>query len=205
MIGIVYSGLGNVAAVANILRRVGADSVFVSAPADLSGIDALVLPGVGAFDAGMTALSNSNLVEPIRDHANQGKPVLGICLGMQLLSAGSSEGTLPGLGLIDAHFERFDPAESRVPYIGWNDVHVTNQADWFGQEIDPRFYFTHSYYAQKCADSVEVLATAENGFDYVCAYRTGNVMGVQFHPEKSHRYGYDFFTSFVEWTCTDPA
>lgn len=197
MIAIADAGLGNIASVANMLRRLGFDPVICSAAEEAVGCDRLIVPGVGAFDAGMAGLRSGGWVELLRD-LSPTQSVLGICLGMQLLSNGSDEGTEAGLGLIPAHFRQFDSAEVTVPHMGWNEIEIIHPSSLLPATPESqRFYFTHSYTAV-CDDPDDVLATAAHGGSFVAAYGRGNVYGVQFHPEKSHRFGMALLRRFVE-------
>lgn len=204
MIVVVDTGLGNVASVANMLSHIGVDSRVASEP-DTSRIESgYLLPGVGAFDTGMRRLADSGWFEFLQwlpaEH-----PLLGICLGMQLLSRGSEEGTLPGLARVDAEFRHFDSAAQRVPHMGWNVVRPVGVSPLFdvGEE-QQRFYFTHSYFAV-CDDVRDIVATCYYGDDFVAAYRSGGTWGVQFHPEKSHRFGMALLERWTGWACSETA
>jgi glutamine amidotransferase len=201
MIVIVDYGTGNLASVRNMIRKVGGDAVISSQPADIASAVKLVLPGVGAFDYGMGKLHELELVAPLRERAQTGVPLLGICLGMQLLSNGSDEGEAPGLGLIPARFRRFIPnkeARLRVPHVGWNTVDVLRENPILPLlEEEQRFYFVHSYYAE-CEHQDDRIATTTYDVDFTSAYGRGNVLGCQFHPEKSHRFGMALMKRFLE-------
>jgi glutamine amidotransferase len=188
---------GNIASVLNMIRKAGGDAVVSGRPEDVERASKLVLPGVGSFDYGMTHLHAKALPQAIKARVAAGVPLLGICLGMQLLGTQSEEGVLPGLGLIDAAFRRFSNAGLRVPHVGWNTVQVVKEnplMDKAGEEC--RYYFVHSYYA-RCQDHGDVLATTDYGAPFVSAYSRANVFGVQFHPEKSHRFGLDLMKRFL--------
>ena len=189
---IVDSGLGNIASVANMIRWEGGNAIVSSRPEDLRAAEKLVLPGVGAFDHGMQQLHGLGLADAILARAGEGAPILGICLGMQLLGTASEEGVAPGLGLVQVRFRRFSPPEGmslRIPHVGWNQVEVVRENDLIDVADDEqRFYFTHSYHAE-CSDSQDVVAMTRYGYDFPAAFARGNVYGVQFHPEKSHRFG----------------
>lgn len=204
MIVIVDSGLGNVGSILNMLKKAGAQAVVSSDAATLRQADKLILPGVGAFDNGMRQLAARGLVEPLcQSVLGAGVPLLGICLGMQLLTVGSEEGNLPGLGWLDATTKRFSfqsegatPA-LRVPHMGWSEVVVEGEPALFdGLAEDARFYFVHSYYVE-CHDSCRVLARATYGHDFTAAVAKGNILGVQFHPEKSHKFGMRLLANFA--------
>jgi glutamine amidotransferase len=158
----------------------------------------VLLPGVGAFDYGMARLSEPGFDEAVRSFAKSGRPLLGICLGMQLLLDGSEEGRSPGLGLIPGRSVRFDPsAGMRVPHMGWNAV-TPARADSFisGVPDDNRFYFVHSYHVVP-DDPASVLATSEYGNEFASMIRVDNVMGAQYHPEKSHAFGMTVLKNFA--------
>jgi len=193
-VAVIDSGLGNSRAVLNMIRRAGGAPRLARTPLDFGDAGLIVLPGVGAFDAGMRALSSRGLGEAILERASTGTRVLGICLGMQLLSNGSAEGSLPGLGLVNARFESLSMIGApRVPHVGWNRVYATGPSALFSSTDQiQRFYFSHSYFAQ--VDSgVQVLAKVGFGQDFICAYGDGPAIGVQFHPEKSHKFGLQMF------------
>jgi glutamine amidotransferase len=198
MIGIVDSGCGNIASVANMLKRVGLRSLTSGEPAELASASRLILPGVGSFDHGMSQLRVRGLDAFLRDQAAAGKPVLGICLGMQLLAGGSEEGDAPGLGLVDG-FVRHLAEQKRmglpVPHVGWNDVDFLPGNAFYAPEGPQRFYFTHSYQFIVREKSTRV-ATTRYGTEVTAAVARGHVAGVQFHPEKSHRYGMSLLAAF---------
>jgi glutamine amidotransferase len=193
MMGLVVldCGIGNVGAVRSMYRRLGVDAVLVDAPRPLERGDMLILPGVGSFDVGARALKQNGFVEFIHDAVGEGHPLLGICLGMQLLCRGSEEGTLPGLGIIPADVVRLDPGPERVriPHMGWNIVEpIRNNPLLPINSEQQRFYFTHSFRV-RCDSDDHVWATTNYGTVFPSSIGNGNVMGVQFHPEKSHRFG----------------
>lgn len=201
MIAIIDYGLGNLGSIANMLKVIGEKSVITSEADKIKGADKLILPGVGAFDAGMSHLNESGLVDVIKKEAASGKPMLGICLGMQLLGLSSEEGELSGLGLIDFSCKRFDIPEEmglKVPHMGWDVVDFKKQAALLdGIEGRQRYYFVHSYHAL-CQHPEDVMMTCDYGYEFACAVNKGNVYGVQFHPEKSHDFGMRLFENFVK-------
>ncbi len=204
-IAVIDCGLGNVAAVANMLRRAGAAPIVTADAAVVAGSPAVVLPGVGSYDAGVSRLRSTGMWDALLEYATSARPMLGVCLGIQLLAKGSDEGTTPGLGLVDAHFRRFSAAGLTVPHTGWNTVSVPRTSVLFDAE-DPaerRFYFVHSYYAVP-GPAVEVLAVASYDGDFPCAYRQGSLFGVQFHPEKSHRFGLALMQRFIRHVASGP-
>lgn len=200
MIGIVNYGLGNLKAFANIYKSLNIPFTIASRAADLAGLTKLILPGVGAFDQAMERLEQSGMRECL-DESVLGKklPVLGICVGMQILTHRSEEGVLPGLKWIDGDTQKFSAHEAmQIPHMGWNDVKPLGQGALFkGLNADSRFYFLHSYYV-RCHKPENVLAVTSYGGDFACAVHHDNIYGVQFHPEKSHRYGIQLLKNFAE-------
>lgn len=204
MIGILEYGMGNVGSIKNMLNRISVASKLVSDPTLLANFDRLILPGVGAFDAGMTRLVQSGFRSKLDELAQQGMPILGICLGMQLLGRGSEEGRLPGLGWIEADVVRFkvDAASAthrlKVPHMGWNVVNPISEPQLFqGLVIEPRFYFVHSFH-MVCDDPSDVIASVDYGGLVTAAVRHGNIQGAQFHPEKSHKFGMKLLENFAK-------
>lgn len=201
MIVIVDYEVGNVASVLNMIKKAGGQAIVSGSQEDISRATKLVLPGVGAFDHGMQHLNDKGLPSLLKERASAGVPLMGICLGMQLLGLGSEEGEMSGLGLLPARFKRFDfdPAGAlRVPHVGWNTIEINKPNPLIvddGQEN--RFYFVHSYHAV-CDEAADVLATCDYGYGFPAAYSRENVYGFQFHPEKSHRFGLDLFCRFLE-------
>lgn len=202
MIVIVDYGAGNLASVRNMIRKVGGDAIISNKADDIAAATKILLPGVGAFDYGMRKLHEIGLVCSLRERAGAGIPLLGICLGMQLLSQGSEEGREPGLGLIAARFVKFIPnraARLRVPHVGWNTIKIIKDNALLPKTIEEqRFYFVHSYYAQ-CDSDVDKIAVTDYGGEFVSAYSHGNVFGCQFHPEKSHKFGMALMKRFLEF------
>lgn len=197
---IIDCGIGNTASVANMFRRVGHE-VLVSADTDeVLSADKLVLPGVGAFDYAMHQLDKLGLAAAIGEVAEKATPILGICLGMQLLFERSEEGQLPGLGLVPGYVKRFsfEDDKLKIPHMGWNIVCPTRNSSLFtDNEQELRFYHVHSYHAV-CESNDDVTAVTHYGYDFTSAIERNNVMGVQFHPEKSHRFGMDLIKEFTE-------
>lgn len=201
MVGIINYGLGNLGSIKNMLKAIGEKSVISSNPDVLDTCDRYILPGVGAFDAGMSKLNELGLVDYIKKVAQvEKKPILGICLGMQLLGRKSEEGKLDGLGLIpfDNIKFRLDNTELRVPHMGWDIVEL-NQDNSLLKNLEgvQRYYFVHSFHAQ-CDFDGNVLMTCEYGYKFAASVIKENIMGVQFHPEKSHDFGMALLRNFVK-------
>lgn len=202
MIVIIDYGLGNVLAFANVYKKLNIQARVARSVADLAGATRVILPGVGAFDHAMECLDQSGMREALTDLViHQGVPVLGICVGMQILANFSDEGQLPGLGWVPGRVRKFDVAtlsqKTRLPHMGWNDVRPVRPDGLFaGLENDARFYFLHSYYFV-CEQNDEVLATTDYGPSFSSAVSLGNVYGVQFHPEKSHHFGTRLLQNFA--------
>lgn len=205
MIAIIDYQMGNLGSIRNMLKKVGAPATVTSDLDEIAAAEKLVLPGVGAFDVGMTHLREMGLVDLLgRRVVRDGVPILAICLGMQLLTERSEEGRLPGLGWLEAETVRFriDARTSglKVPHMGWNSIRLRREDPLFKDlEPDAGFYFVHSYHLL-CRCDEDVLAETHHGYDFVCAVRRGNIMGTQFHPEKSHRYGMRVLSNFAEST-----
>lgn len=202
MIAIVDYGSGNVGAIMNIFRQRKIPHVLTNDPGELRAADRYVLPGVGAFDPTMSHLVQSGIVDLLNEEVlGKGKKALGVCVGMHLLSEGSEEGELPGLGWIKGKVRRIDAARlnsvPKLPHMGWNSVDVAEEASLFdGVDRDRGFYFLHSYYFD-AAEPDEVAARVSYGADLPCAVERDNVFGVQFHPEKSHSNGTRLFENFA--------
>lgn len=200
MIVIIDYGIGNLASVLNMFKKIGVSDVCISGQTDvIEKADKLLLPGVGAFDAGMNHLEQSNLIPVLNKKVLEEKvPLLGICLGMQLLTKRSEEGKKEGLGYIDGETLRFnlDPAlKLKVPHMGWNYVQVKRPNPLIDTERRNRFYFVHSYYV-KCFDETQSLATCHYGQDFTCMVNKDNIFGAQFHPEKSLKFGMNILENF---------
>jgi len=203
MIHIIDYGLGNLQAFANMYKRLGFDTTRATCAADLDGATRIILPGVGAFDHAMELLDASGM-RPALEHLVKERqvPVLGICVGMQILASSSEEGKSAGLGWIPGRVRSFrstaESAQLPMPHMGWNDVVPAVQTPLFkGLETDSRFYFLHSYYFD-CDSQDNALARTAYGHNFSCAVAAGNVYGVQFHPEKSHHYGAALLKNFAE-------
>lgn len=201
MVGIINYGLGNLGSIQNMLKAIGEKSLVSEKIEELNECDRYILPGVGAFDAGMAKLNESKLIDFIKEKALvEHKPLLGICLGMQLLGRKSEEGSLLGLGLIPFESIRFrlDDSNLKVPHMGWDVVEFKQESpllkDLNGTQ---RYYFVHSYHAL-CDKQENVLMTCDYGYEFAAAVVKDNIIGVQFHPEKSHDFGMALLNNFVK-------
>ena len=195
MIGIVDYGMGNLRNVLRACREIGAEAVVSSDSAILSKGDAMILPGVGAFGEAMRRIESLGLKKVILDHAKKGKPLLGICLGMQILYAESEESSgVNGFGLVTGRVKRFT-GPLKVPHIGWNDVQPAGTSYLFdGVQSSDVFYFDHSYYVE-CTP--ETTAITSYGTEFASSMKSGNISGVQFHPEKSQTAGLELLRRFA--------
>jgi len=187
-----------------MLNRVGCGDTIISGDAkDIEQASKLILPGVGHFDYGMNHLNESGLVNILTKKVLQDRtPLLGICLGAQLLTKGSDEGILNGLGWIDAKTVKFEQEklsrELKIPHMGWSDVSFRNKAPLFDDmPEDPRFYFVHSYHMQ-CKDKSDIAVTTSYGYEFTAGFIKDNIIGMQFHPEKSHKYGMQLLRNFIK-------
>lgn len=200
---IVDYGLGNLASVENMVRKAGGDCIISSSPEEVASASRLILPGVGHFAKGMEQLRQRGLQEAL-DQAvlRDGKPILGICLGMQLMARSSEEGHATGLGWFKADVVRFAQermAGAKVPHMGWSEVTVKKDHPVLPMDgLEERFYFVHAYH-MVCEEPSDVLALCEHGYPFVCAVARQNIVGVQFHPEKSHRFGMALMERFMQW------
>jgi glutamine amidotransferase len=203
MIAIVNYGLGNIQAIANIYKRLNIPARIAASAQEIAEAQKIILPGVGAFDWAMTRLDQSGMRGCLDDLVlAKGRPVLGICVGMQMMAKRSDEGVMEGLGWIDAEVKKFDKAsfiqKTHLPQMGWNDVSPRRNGGLFrGLESNARFYFLHSYYVAPRQEG-DVLAITDYNGPYASSVRSGNVFGVQFHPEKSHHWGIQLLKNFAE-------
>lgn len=202
MIAIVDYGMGNLASILNMCRHLGIAAQITKDPETLARAEKLILPGVGAFDAGMEQLEASGLLPLLNEQVlERSTPVLGICLGMQLLARRSEEGVRPGLGWIAADVVRFKSAPPgqpplQVPHMGWSHLVARSNARLLtGLKAESRFYFVHSYH-MVCDNPDDVAATTDHGGAITAAVERGHIFGTQFHPEKSHRFGMQLLRNF---------
>jgi len=202
MIVIVDYGMGNLGSILNMLKKIGSEAAISSRVEDIERAERLILPGVGAFDHGMERIGSLGLLPILNETVIIRKtPVLGICLGMQLLTKKSEEGRLPGLGWLDAETVRFKFSNGsggiRIPHMGWNTIQAERPSPLL-TELDQgsRFYFVHSYHLV-CHQKEHCLAVTPYGYDFTSVIQKGNIYGTQFHPEKSHRYGMKVLENFI--------
>lgn len=203
MITVIDYGIGNLGSIANMLKKIGTEAVVSSELTVINRADKLILPGVGAFDNGMKNLAERGLIPLLNTKVLRDKtPILGLCLGMQLFTQRSEEGELPGLRWLEAQTVCFElnqqHAHLKIPHMGWNTLQVCQPHPIFADmEADMRFYFVHSYHVV-CAEVRTVLAQTHHGYDFASAVAKENIVGVQFHPEKSHKFGMKLLRNFAE-------
>lgn len=202
MISILDYGLGNFNSIIRIIEKVGGRAQRISLPQEIIGAEKLILPGVGHFDRGMSQIRERGLLDPLRETVlERGTPLLGICLGMQLLCAGSEEGTLPGLRFVDADVSKFQALQGqnlKIPHMGWNTIRVTRANPLIEASCEEqRYYFVHSYHVVPRVPDL-AIAIATHGVEFCAAFQSRTIFGVQFHPEKSHRFGMALMKRFVD-------
>lgn len=200
MIAIIDYGFGNTGSILNMLKKIGYDGIITKDLDEMKKADKLILPGVGSFDHGMQALRNLDLEKPLGEMVLiDKKPILGICLGMQLMTNSSEEGKAKGLGWMDASTVKFQVTSEheRIPHMGWNEVEVMKNSP-LCENFDAtyRYYFVHSYYI-KCNNKADVLLETEYIHRFTSAFQKDNIFGVQFHPEKSHKFGMKLLRNFA--------
>lgn len=202
IIGVLDYGIGNIGSLLNMFRKLDLDARVVCFPDDMDKCSRLVLPGVGAFDQAMNELTSREMVDPLEQYIQSGNPLLGICLGMQLLVESSAEGQLSGLGYIKGSCRRLAPPAElgmRVPHMGWNCVEPNQDSSLFaGLDDLKRFYFAHSYYVE-CRSASNVLAWTSYSGEFASMIIQDNIVGVQFHPEKSHVFGMALLENWSRW------
>ena len=202
MITIIDYGLGNIRAFTNVYERLNIKTKLAHTADDLKDAKKIILPGVGSFDHAITLLNNSGMRDALDKLVMENKvPVVGICLGMQIMAKSSDEGKLSGLGWIDGAVKLFDSStisyKTHFPHMGWNSIQPLKKSEILaGMDSETRFYFLHSYYLV-CHNQVDVLATTDYGITYASAVSKENIFGIQFHPEKSHSNGVQLLKNFA--------
>lgn len=198
MIGVVDYGLGNLKAFLNIYEKLNIPCQLIQKPSDFEQISNIILPGVGSFDAAMQALKSSGLYEKLNEQVLEiNKPVLGVCVGMQIMAKASEEGQESGLAWIDAKVKKLDAVNYPLPHMGWNNLSIKKNSLLLNSIQDPDFYFLHSYYVE-CNDQSIVLAQANYPNSFCAMLNKSNIYGIQCHPEKSHEAGISVLKNFAE-------
>jgi glutamine amidotransferase len=202
MITIIDYNAGNIVSIKNMLNRLGLESKVSSDINDIVRAEKLILPGVGHFDYGMKNLIDSGLASVLSERVLERKvPILGICLGAQLFTNHSEEGVLPGLGWFPSSKTvkfKISGEKLKIPHMGWADVQIEKESRLFkGMDKEQRFYFVHSYHLE-CSNNADILASAKHGIKFAAALEHKNIVGVQFHPEKSHKFGMHLLRNFIE-------
>jgi imidazole glycerol-phosphate synthase subunit HisH len=203
MITIIDYGVGNIFAFQNVYKRLNIPTRIAKTVNDLENVDKLILPGVGHFDFAMSQLNNSGMRERLDELVViEKKPIIGICVGMQIMAKKSDEGTFTGLGWIEGDVKKFDAStikfHTKLPHMGWNDVDpILNHPLFEGLEKDAIFYFLHSYYFN-CNNNNEIISKSEYGIKFASSVQHENIYGIQFHPEKSHSYGERLLHNFAK-------
>jgi imidazole glycerol-phosphate synthase subunit HisH len=204
MITIIDYGAGNLTSISNMLKRIGEESEITNDIEKIRAATKLILPGVGSFDFGINQLSNAPYFEVLCKKVQEEKvPLLGVCLGMQLLAEGSDEGIIAGLGWIKGTVKKFDAEKMKqsglkVPHMGWTDIHIKKPSKIL-QDLpsDAHFYFVHSYYFSP-SNTDDILLTSNYGYEFTSGVERENIVAVQFHPEKSHKYGMQLYRNFAK-------
>ena len=205
MIAIIDYGLGNVGSIYSMLRFVGVPAIITKDKREIINADRLILPGVGSFDQAIAQLNKSGLKELINERViTEQTPILGICLGMQIMTKGSEEGNLQGLGWFESHCIKFKfdanlNKEFKIPHMGWNDIFLSKDHEqniFVPIDNEIKFYFAHSFHLTNAEQ--DTLATANYGYNFAVAIKKNNILGVQFHPERSHMFGVQLFKAFSE-------
>jgi imidazole glycerol-phosphate synthase subunit HisH len=203
MVTIIDYGVGNLGSIQNMLKKIGVDALVSANLKDIESATKLILPGVGSFDYGMQQLAKRDFISTLNQKVLINKtPILGVCLGAQLFTKSSEEGSLEGLGWFDAEAVKFKFDTShklKIPNMGWQDVSIKNNSKLtLNLPKDARYYFVHSYHLE-CKYHADVILTSNHGYDFPCGIERDNIVGVQFHPEKSHKFGMALLKNFVEF------
>jgi len=203
MLTIIDYKAGNVRSIQNMLKKIGTKSIISDKIKDIEQADKLILPGVGSFDYGMEQLEKSDLIPVLNKKVLEEKiPILGICLGVQLFTKSSEEGQKKGLNWLEAETVAFNksklPENYKIPHMGWAEINYNENCKLFQNmhEIPPRFYFVHSYHLQANNNS-DIIATTNYGYEFVVGLKKDNIIGLQFHPEKSHKFGMQVLRNFI--------
>lgn len=199
IVGIIDYGVGNIGSIQNMIKKIGYDSIVSSDPNIINKADKLLLPGVGAFDYAINKLKEYKLFDLLNvEVLINKKPILGICLGMQIMTNGSEEGSEEGFGWVDAYVHKFRSESLKIPHMGWNLVKIEKDSIVSSNLYDEnRFYFVHSYYVE-CKCDEDVLFSSNYGLNFVSGFSKENIYGVQFHPEKSHKFGKKILENFCK-------
>ncbi len=201
MITIIDYGVGNLGSVLNMFKKIGVDAQLTKNENDIINATKLLLPGIGSYDAAMQKLEDTGYIPYLNKKVLEEKiPTLGICLGMQLMTLGSEEGIKKGLGWFDANTKKFevDTSQYKIPHMGWNDVFIKKEVELVKNLPDEtRYYFCHSYYVD-CNKQENKMLVSSYANEFVCGIHNENIYGVQFHPEKSHKFGIKLFQNFSE-------
>ena len=192
---IIDYNIGNISAIANMLYRIGEKPIITNDHKDIDTSDIIILPGVGSFDRAIKNLKEKNLIDILKKKIKDNTKILGICLGMQILCNGSEEGNEEGLKVFDVFCKSFNSPDSAGIFMGWSDIKVVKEKNNFNFLNESKFYFLHKYYFPFHKDYS--IAVSENNFDFSSIVKKNNVFGAQFHPEKSHNYGINFFKNFI--------
>ncbi len=203
MIGILNYGVGNLKAFANIFKSLGFDHKIIESGEEILNVNKLILPGVGSFDSVMDKLEKANVFQQLSQFALvEKRPLLGVCVGMQILANSSEEGKKKGLGWINGNVKKFNftnlSEKPMIPQIGWNEINIVKRETSLLKSlgVNPHFYFLHSYYFE-CEDKKDIMATADYGYEFCSAVNRENIYGTQFHPEKSHHNGVQLLKNFA--------
>ena len=191
--------MGNLGSITNMIKKLGYDSEVSSDISKIKNADRLILPGVGSFDEGVKNIEALGIVDLLNERVLEEKvPILGICLGMQLMTKRSEEGLSNGLGWVDAETKNFKSSNLKIPHMGWNKIHHVKGSNLFNElESEKRYYFVHSYYVD-VNDDADILTTTPYTHDFVSSFEKDNIIGCQFHPEKSHKFGMSLLKNFIE-------